>query len=107
MDDKQRSQGLKAITKVRTAIENAEAELEDILTNGCGAPRQVTAALSRVQKSGVLVKEAHQHIREAHVIAKDETEGASLPFAGGPEATRAPKGKDRKSAAAGDDSKTE
>ena len=104
MDDKQRSQGLKALSKIRLAAENAAAELEDIIENGCGAPRQVGAAQARVEKIKALAHEAHSLIAKAHVIEKNEAEGSPLPFKEGEEATRAGKPKrSGKDAAAGPD----
>ena len=103
MDDKQRSQGLKAIGKVRVAAEAASSELEDIIENGCGAPRQVASAQSRIDKIKVLAHEAHGFIAKAHIVEADEEKGPALPFAGGPEATKVPKAKkDGKSAASGE-----
>lgn len=104
MDDKMRAQGLKALAKVRIAAEAAAAELEDIVENGCGAPKQVGAAQARIEKIKVLAHEAHSFISKAHTEEKNASEGKPLPFKEGEEATKPSKGgaKDRKSAAAGD-----
>jgi hypothetical protein len=103
VDDRQRSQGLKALKKIRTAAEDAASELEDILENGCGATKQVKASLGRVEKIHALAKEAHGFISTAHIEAANAEKGEPLPFAEGEEATRAPRARDRKKAAAGDD----
>ena len=103
MDDAQRKQGLKALGKIRVAAEAAAAELEDIIENGCGAPRQVASAQARVAKIPTLAHEAHGFIAKAHVIEANEEKGEPLPFKEGEEATKVPKAKrDGKTAATGE-----
>lgn len=96
MDDRQRAQGLRAISKVASAAEVAVLELEDIITNGCACPDTVRGAIESLENVQGGLKDAHRAIRTAHIVRASKEQGSPLPFPEGEEATHAPKGRKKK-----------
>jgi len=96
MDDKLRSQALKAVAKANVAVEAAMLELEDVLANGCGCPKTVEEAIGDCETAKARLLEAHALLRTSHIAERNATDGAPLPFPEGEEATSVPKAKAKK-----------